>query len=100
MQVFGVDIEKQNTFKQKSYQRLKEWRVTENGKQMRKITHYPGGRQDSPQLSALGIPRTVILLNLHINQRILIIPNPLAGGASETIAEMGGKSCKGVSEAE
>lgn len=27
------------------------------------------------RLSAPGIPRTVILLNLHINQRILIIPN-------------------------
>lgn len=26
--------------------------------------------------SASSIPRTVILLNLHINQRILIIPNP------------------------
>lgn len=30
------------------------------------------------RLSAPGIPRTVILLNLHINQRILIIPNPLS----------------------
>lgn len=35
------------------------------------------------RLSAAGIPSTVILLNLHINQRILIIPNPRWASAKE-----------------